>query len=142
MTFPETLDCGHPPRWTPNKPHPCGTVDPERAETFTTGTAKTTDGRTLCHPCAERRESDALRTESRVSAYLSSDVGPNHGTVTTWTGGVLFPLVTFHKARVGFGGAWRYYLKATDATGARWYGTGTGPGMFCQMRRAKATPAR
>lgn len=135
----ETLDCGHAPRWTPNKPHPCGTCDPDRTETFTTGSATTTDGRTLCHPCAERMEADALPKESQVFAYLNAS-DPTHdigACVTTWTGGVLFPRVHFHRARVGFHGAWRYYLSATDATGARWYGTSPGPGMYCRMRRAK-----
>ncbi len=132
------LDCGHAPTWTTPGPHEAGQVGP--ADKHTTGTAHTADGRTICQACAEREEVAALASAKRHTGYLSgTETTPGYvwgGTVTTWTGAILLSDVRAYSTRSGFGGH-RWYLRGRAADGSTWYGSGTGLGMFCNIRRTK-----
>ena len=92
-------------------------------------------GKTSCYPCTDDIARAELATAKSFLGYLSSD----SRTVTTWTGGHLATVTSVHSAEVGFGyKTRRYYIRAVDASGAEWYGTGQGAGMCANMRRANS----
>lgn len=135
------LDCGHEPIGTPTEPHDAGTPGPILA--CVTGTAHTPDGRTICHPCAEREEVANFATARDFTAYMHGKPdthAPGFGNIalTTWTGATLATGRTW-RTRSGFGRE-RWYFNATDANGNKWHGSGPGFGMYCRMRRAKVSP--
>ena len=120
-TTPALCSCGHPP-----------TAD---ASKFTTGYARTADGRTLCYPCAETAElADFLATRPGAvyPCYLSSD----SRTVSTWTGAPLARVTSFHRTRAGFGGR-RIYWRARDVLGREWYGSAGFAGEYTRARPAE-----
>lgn len=115
----------------------CGHDIPELPAGHVGGTGYATfpdTGETCCYPCANDRERAALQRAQAYFAYLSSD----GRRLTTWTDGLLADVTSVHSAPVGFGhDTTRYYFKATDLDGCKWYGTSPGPGMYARMRRAK-----
>ena len=115
------LVCGHSP-----SPH----------GDLSTGTAiERSTGDEICWHCADERVRESMRTESRLSAYLTDD-----GRITTWSGGELARVVSNTKRRIGFGlNTFRHYICAVDSTGRRWHGTSPGPGMYCLLRASKGS---
>lgn len=115
------LDCGHAPT-----PHGVGT-----------GVATAPNGRTMCYPCADREQREALATIDVFAGYVSGDVKR----VTTWTGGKLADVtkVTTGKRRyTPSGGSYRLrYVWAKSPDGARWYGRGNDDWDVITLRRAK-----
>ena len=114
----ETLDCGHAP--SEHGPH-------------TTGTGRTPDGRHLCWDCCNAAElADFLKADS-YTGYLSND-----GTrITTWPGGTLARVTREWEIRNNMAGRITR-IQAVDETGARWYGTSPGRGMYTRLHRSKA----
>ena len=98
-----------------------------------TGYAIARDCHFVCYDCADIRERADMATADRFAGYLASD----GRTVTTWTGGMLATVTSERTRRVGFGGC-RVYIRATDRDGRKWYGNGTGRGMFMRLRRLGA----
>lgn len=89
---------------------------------------------TMCYPCCDAYQREAMKTAKSYNAYFSGD----KSFITSWTGGKLATVTYYRSAAVGFGhNPRRYYIRAITEDGARWYGTSPGPGMFCRLRRAK-----
>lgn len=114
----DTLDCGHaaaPTRLTP-------------------GYATTSDGRTVCYPCADELTRADIATSRVFGAYVAAD--GRH--VTTWTGGLLARITEHGYSRAaGFGHGLHYY-RARTPDGRVWHGrNGEGAGMYITMREVK-----
>lgn len=121
---PFTPDCGHLVTPTP------GSV----------GTGKATDpdtGATMCYPCAEAAEREAIKTATAYAAYLSSD-GKR---LTTWTGGTLAEVVSYGAGSVHCtptGGRYRMeYVRAQTPDGVLWYGSKSDQADLITIRRSK-----
>lgn len=113
---------------------------PEPGHTGGTGRAVFTgpDGteRSLCYPCADRRERETVassRPGERFVGYIAGD--GRH--VTTWTGGTLMVIRRESQTRAGFGGSMVQYW-ARDPLGRQWYGRGSGRGMCIRLRLTKS----
>lgn len=113
---PTVYDCGHAPTVTTG----IGTGYARDAQTDAT----------MCYACADSAQAaDITRAMpgDRLTFYVSS----NGAHITSWTGGILM--------RVAWRGAlhhWsreRYYLRAVDASGRVWSGTGA-EGMWTTLR--------
>jgi hypothetical protein len=104
---------------------------------------------TVCYPCAdvrERADVDALPPGGKTVLYLRGPAGTNLTvpySLTSWTGGEVLTVWRVRTARVGRAFGWqrapfRYYFRAVSPrTGARYYGTSPGPGMYARVTRCK-----
>lgn len=124
-----TLDCGH--ILTDELRHSLGTHS--TGQPFGTGYARTQDGRTLCYPCADESERDAMRDASSFVAYVSSS-----GDLTTWSGGLLARGVPYMHgvSRNGWHGSEIHSWRFRSDDGSEWYGRNAGAGMVIRVRRA------
>jgi len=117
------LSCGHHP-----SPH----------SNFTTGTARTPDGREICWTCADAEQVAALLDRKPTGGYLSGD----GQTVTTWTGGTL-GRVTWSRpctlSRMSYTHDRKSYrsVNVRDVHGNYWTGRGS-PGVCIRLRPIKA----
>lgn len=114
----------------------CGHRESDHSE-ITRGYGRDEQGRTHCYACCLERDLATMRDSApgdRFSAYVSSD----GRRLTSWPGGELgtVELGAPHPwtRRSVFGE--RRYLRAVDAHGNRWTGTGA-PGMYANLRRVK-----
>lgn len=120
---PLTPDCGH-------------TVTPAPGSV---GTGKATDpktGRTMCYPCSEASEREAIKSADVFTGYISADAKR----FTTWTGGELAKItsiVTGGKVQTRDGWYRMRFLWATTPDGARWYGRGGDDVDVITLRRSK-----
>jgi len=109
------LDCGHDP---------------------TAGYAIWEDGTKNCYDCTDRRQRADLLTCDKFSGYLSED-----GTgITTWTGGLLFKVVS-RESPHNMGGTITHW-RGVDEYGQHWYGKGAGRGICTNMHKAKVRVAK
>ena len=120
-------DCGHEsaPR-------------PEPGKGGGVGYARSSDGRTLCYPCAD----DAQRADRDRSNDFVGYLSASHSKeITTWTGGLLARVTSTHSGRAGFGGR-SLHVEARDERGGEWYGWRSDAGWseVIRMHRRKATP--
>lgn len=119
------LDCGHNP-------------SPPEGGTGAAGYARTQTGRTVCYPCATEHAREQMRAAALAgqpfAAYLSSD----GRRITTWTDATLAH-VTAEWHSLAFGHVEITHVCATDPHGRRWYGKGSGRGMFLTIRPTKET---
>lgn len=96
------------------------------------------DGKKICYACADERQREELKTADTFVAYMDHD--DHMKKIVTWTGGLLAKCDHVYLAKHrGFHGSYylRWYFRAVDIHGARWYGTSPGPGMYARMRRVK-----
>jgi hypothetical protein len=120
---PFTPDCGH-------------TVTPVPGSV---GTGKATDpntGKTMCYPCAEAAEREAIKTADVYTAYVTND-GKR---LTTWTGAELAKitnLATGSKVHTKNGWYCMRTVHATTPDGATWYGRGSDDADVITIRRNK-----
>jgi hypothetical protein len=99
-----------------------------------TGYANCSDGKTVCYPCADKRQIAELLDRSRpFVGYLSS----NTNRFTTWTGGELGRVVALTEAYSGFHGSRQTIVRVRDVHGALWHGRGAGAGMAIKLRPMK-----
>lgn len=123
---PFTPDCGH-------------TVTPKPGSV---GTGKATDpdtGRTMCYPCAETAEREAIRTADVYSGYIT-DSRPKE--FTTWTGAVLGKVTSCIRGAKQFGNDGPYRMRSVTVRtpdGAEWYGRGKDDMDAITIRRSKKT---
>lgn len=122
----KSCDCGHLP--TP-------TDGPGTGYARLSGT----DDRTICYECADSmtlRDIADAKPGDRMTFYISSD----GDSVTTWTGGKLMRVLKWGArhpwSNNNYDGP-RHYVRAIDANGYRWYGTGAN-GMYATLRKSKA----
>jgi hypothetical protein len=120
-----TPDCGHP-------------VSPAPGDIGTGYATSAKTGKTMCYPCADASEREAIKTADVFVAYVSAD----RKRITTWTGGELAE-VTSHvlgkKIRTSEG--W-YRVRAVTAVtpdGAEWYGRGSDNADVITIRRKKGS---
>ena len=106
-------DCGHKP-----SPH----------SGFTTGTA-ICDGKQVCWGCAYKIQLDKMSKSKIFTAYV--DMGAEH--ITTWDGQQLARIYITRKTH-RFGNP-RYYIKATDYQGSKWWGLTQGQGMYINLHK-------
>lgn len=122
---PFTPDCGH-------------TVTPVPGSV---GTGKATDpatGRTMCYPCAEAAEREAIKTADVYSVYLTS-ARPN--VVTTWTGAVLGTVTSWSRGAKQYSKNGPYRMQMITVRtpdGAEWYGRGSDDTDVITIRRRKS----
>lgn len=108
------LVCGHEP--SPHGEH-------------TTGTAHFND-REICWDCSNKLEQFYMGQSTQFCAYVSGD----GKSIQTWPGGALLRVYSLAERRSL--GMKLWHVKAVDdETGARWYGTGCGRGMFIRLNR-------
>jgi hypothetical protein len=104
-------DCGH-----------TVTPTPGRVGTGTATDPKT--GRTMCYPCAEASERDAIKTADSHTGYVSDD-GKQFA---TWTGGELGKITSIVRGARQYGKDGPYRMRTVYVTtpdGARWFGRGS-----------------
>ena len=123
----DILDCGHP----------C----PERTEHYV-GYGHW-DDKTACYLCMDDRSRAEMTTADTYLAYLA-ETSPRYdgahiwaGVLATWTGGHLATVTELWWSKNTWAGK-LYHFRAVDATGAHWYGTSPGPGMYARMHRNKS----
>lgn len=123
---PFTPDCGH-------------TVTPKPGSI---GTGKATDpktGRTMCYPCAEAAEREAIKTADRYTAYLSGD--GKH--IITWTGATLAVVVSYGisspRCTPTCGRYRMAYVRAETPDGVQWYVSKSDQMGVVTLRRLKNT---
>jgi hypothetical protein len=126
----DVLDCGHPAApW-----YSSGGVG-------LSGVATDTEtGATMCYPCAEGVETDAMNRATVYVAYVSRA----GDAFTTWPGVHLASIDRADRNQAGrravtpSGYLWtRYTWHATDNDGGRWYGVNSGPGLGIRIRRLR-----
>jgi hypothetical protein len=122
---PFTPDCGH-------------TVTPKPGSI---GTGKATDpetGRTMCYPCAEDAEREAIKTADVYSGYIT-DRDPT--TFNTWTGAKLGTVVSYGVGSPQFtptgGRARMRYVRVRTPDNVLWYGSGGADMDAITIRRLK-----
>lgn len=127
---PFTPDCGHTVTPTP------GSI----------GTGKATDqktGRTMCYPCAEKAEREALKTADTFGGYLTAD---RPKVITTWTGAALAEVVSYgvgSRRYTPSGGSYRMqYVRAKSPDGALWYGSASDAFEAITFRRLKVAKGK
>jgi hypothetical protein len=108
---PFTPDCGHTVTPTP------GSV----------GTGKATDpktGRTMCYPCAEAAEREAIKTADTYTGYITDR---DRTAFTTWTGAKLGTVIAYSVGSPRYtptGGQVRMRsVRVRTPDGTLWYGT-------------------
>lgn len=116
-TIPTVCDCGHAPT-------PTGVG---------AGYATDRDGRTYCYPCADAKQAQEIadaKPGDRSTLYVSGD-GER---ITTWNGGSVMRVI-HTGARHPFSDRFndRRYIRAVDAHGRTWTGTGAN-GMYASLR--------
>jgi hypothetical protein len=133
---------------TPEYPFPChdcqGLIQkPDPAKTCAAGYATLPNGGgRICYPCADKREREELKDNSKpFCAYVSSD----GKSITTWTGGELMKITlwwTVRLTRLSFThGRTIRHIQALDCHGKRWWGRGN-PGIAIRMRPCKERPVK
>lgn len=121
---PFTADCGH-------------VITPTAGSI---GTGKATDpktGRTMCYPCAEANEREAIKTADVYSVYLTTS-HPN--VVTTWTGATLGTVTSWTRGRKVHSKTGPYRMQSITVRtpdGAEWYGRGKDDADAITIRRSK-----
>jgi hypothetical protein len=105
-----------------------------------TGYARMADGSSLCYPCADEHERQAMRDAAATPgaaflAYVSSD----GKSLTTWPGGILANVTGHTVARTGWNRSQVHRWWAVSPDGAHWYGSNAGEGMCIAVRRIKGT---
>ena len=124
----DILDCGH-------------AATPDTSGTGATGRAiDRSTGATMCYPCSDEREREAMTRATSFVAYVSTD----GDALTTWPGGHLATIDPADRRQRGqrtytpSGGIWtRYVWHATDVDGGRWAGVNGGPGLVIRVRRLR-----
>lgn len=135
------LDCGHFPT-------------PMAGGSGGTGKAYDRDDSSMCYACADDRTKQEIADPAtdRVTLYVGSTPiyahGPGCGLldypVTTWNGtkmGKVCELAPRRIQETPSGGVFEaYYVTVRmDDDGSKWYGRTSGPGMFVNLRRKKAS---
>lgn len=122
---PFTPDCGH-------------TVTPVPGSVGTGEATEPETGRTMCYPCAEAAEQEAIKTAETYSGYLT-ERHPN--VITTWTGGVLAKVTSYgvgSERCTPSGGSYRpLFVRAETPDGTQWYGRGSSSWDVVTLRRLK-----
>lgn len=118
----------------------CGTECKPSPGGLGTGYAIFRDGARVCYACADKRQLadiEASQIGDKFPAYVSSDGRK----ITSWTGGELMRVIHWgdkHPWTLRSSWGARYYLRAVDAKGRVWSGTGA-DGMYANLRLTKAT---
>lgn len=113
----------------------CGHTYPE--QTGVGGTGYATDRETeltMCYPCADERQREAMKTATVFQAYVADD----GKTITTWSGGKLADITRRSESAspLQYRGV-IHHIRATDAQGREWYGKNSGNGMVITLRLRK-----
>lgn len=132
------LDCGHNP-----SPH----------SAFSTGTARTPDGREVCWSCATDEEIEQMRDSGLATLYILTQppkqrarLGPldkrdlqeagKWPYVGNWTGYVKFPLVSWSRGRHNMCGE-RLDVRLKGPDGHIWHGVHLGDNDLVRCKRTK-----
>jgi hypothetical protein len=100
-----------------------------------TGYGTTRDGETACYECCASIDQDAMRSEGRITLYLSEDA------VTNWPGTLRFPTHRRTTGRHNMARV-RYDVWFLDHEGDEWHGVQYGDNtQICHCKRRKTTEA-
>jgi hypothetical protein len=88
-----------------------------------------------CYACCRARDIKEMADRSKPFACYLSDDGK---TVINWPGGILGRVTWSSVSRTGWHGSTLTHINVTDVHGGRWYGKGSGRGMFILLRACKS----
>lgn len=100
----------------------------------TTNYATDTEGNAYSDEGINPIDMERIRDHSKpIGAYISSD-GKN---ITGWKGNILAKITQMSTSRTGWHGSDITHIRAVDQFGGRWYGKGSGRGMYITIRPVK-----
>lgn len=99
-----------------------------------TGYARVDGNQLCCYECADARQREDLRDQSKpFYAYVSGDGRK----VITWNGGELGTVYNYAESSSGWRGSTIARFRVRDVHGNYWQGRGGGRGMCCTLRKLK-----